>query len=401
MTDRPLLWLHSHFLLPTGGTKYIFEVVRRLAQQRPVEVMVEKSSQLWLDRYAEAGVTVHEIGGATSSSMAYWGAFPWFLRRDQRAIRERAEQSSAIVSSFFPMHRLGQRAADDFGLPHVALCFEPFPFFHDDEVIGLYPPPKRALLRVLARLYERIDARGVQEASTLLTLNRTTAQQIESVYGRSGATQALAGVDVEFFHPYQESELTDLRDRLGSGPFVIHSTDFSPIKRTDLALRAFAVAARQVPEATLLITSTRDEKRDVEAMMSDARSLGIEDRVHYLGFVPFTDVPRLYSLADALLQTGTSAVSGATTMSLPVKEALACGTAVVRSKATDEDVEDGLSGFLVDPRDAEETGTRLAELLLDPARAARMGEHGRQRILATYTWDRVVDVFTRALEDSR
>jgi glycosyltransferase involved in cell wall biosynthesis len=329
--------------------------------------------------------------------MSYWGAFPWHLRRDAAAIGRHAARCSAILSSFFPMHQLGQRAADRQGVPHAALCFEPFPFFHDDEVIDLYPQPKRALLRLLARTYGGIDRQGVTGADRLLTLNAMTARQIERVYGRADAIPALAGVDLEFFHPYEGTELEDLRTRLGDGPFVIHSTDFSPIKRTDLALRAFQVAAREVPSATLLVTSTRDERKDVERMLADARSLGIEGRVHYLGFVPFGDVPRLYSLADVLLQTGTSHTSGATTMSLPVKEALACGTAVVRSGATDEDVEDGVSGYLVDPRDSEETGLSLARLLSDRDLARRMGEAGRRRIVETYNWERVVDVFEEAL----
>ena len=79
-------------------------------------------------------------------------------------------------------------------------------------------------------------------------------------------------------------------------------------------------------------------------------------------------------------------------MSLPVKEALACGTPVVRSGATDEDVEDGISGYLIDPRDVATTGARLADLLRDPARADQMGLAGRERIERTYNWDRVVDV---------
>ncbi len=36
--QRPVLWLHSHFLLPMGGTKFVFEVVRRPAAPRPGEV---------------------------------------------------------------------------------------------------------------------------------------------------------------------------------------------------------------------------------------------------------------------------------------------------------------------------------------------------------------------------
>jgi len=395
--SRPVLWLHSHFLLPTGGTKFIFEVTRRLAQRRSVEVLVEQASPLWREKFADAGVTLHEIGGPTSMELRYWGAFPAYLMRDDRAIKKHAARASAVVSSFFPMPWLGMRAARELGIPHVSLCFEPFPFFHDAEVIGLFPPAKRALLAFLRASYAWVDTRGIQGSDRLLTLNESTAVQLERVYGRADAACTYAGVDTDLFHPYSDGDVSDLRDKLGRGPIVIHSTDFSPIKRTDLALEAFAVAAQQVPDVRLAITSTREDERQLSVLRARAEELGVADRVVYLGFLPFADIPRLYSLADALLQTGTSAGSGATTMSLPVKEALACGTPVIRSGATDEDVEDGISGFLVDPSDTQETGAKLAILLGDRDRGRRMGMAGRQRITKQYTWDRVVDVVEHAV----
>lgn len=376
----------------------IFEVTRRLAQRRPVTVLVERSSQMWIDRYAEAGLELREIGGATSSSMTYWGAFPAYLARDRRAVTEAAASASAVLSSFFPMPWVGAHAARAHGLRHVSLCFEPFPFFHDAEVIGMYPKPKRALLTFLRTAYGRIDVQGIRAADALLTLNETTKQQVERVYGRSDAVCTYAGVDTEFFRPYPADETRDLRERVGTGPVVVHSTDFSPIKRTDLAIEAFAVAARSVPQARFVVTSTREDPAELAKLMDRARELGVADRLTYLGFLPFADLPRLYSLANVLLQTGTSVVSGATSMSLPVKEALACGTPVVRSGVTGEDVVDGVSGYLVDPTDSEVTGARLAALLADDDTAAAMGRAGLARITSQYTWDRVVDVVESALD---
>lgn len=395
--DAPVLWAHSHFLLPTGGTKYIYEVVRRLSARRPVEVAVEQASDYWKERYAAAGVPLHEISRTTSTSKVYWLTFPRHLRSDRRGLDDLVRRigSGALVSSFFPMNDLLRSIGAARAQRHVHLCFEPFPFFHDREVTGLYPAPSRSLMRVLGLLYGRLDRRGVCEADALLTLNEVTASSIARVYGRTDALPIYAGVDLDFFHPYTEADLADLRARHGAGPFAIHSTDFSPIKRTDLALRAFAAA--KVADARLLVTSTIDDADGLAAMRAEAAALGIGDRVDYLGFVAYEDLPRYYALADVLLQTGTSVNSGATSMSLPVKEALACGTAVIRARATEEDVVDGVSGYLVDPADAEEAGARLGELLRAPERARAFGEAGRARITELYRWDRVVDLVDEAI----
>jgi glycosyltransferase involved in cell wall biosynthesis len=395
--QAPVLWLHSHFLLPMGGTKFVYEVVRRLAQRRPVEVVVEAASDLYRERYAQAGVPLREIGTPTSTSMSYWAALPAFLARDVRAVGWAARGKGAIVSSFFPMNWIGTRIAGRTGIRHVHLAFEPFPFFHDREVIDLYPPPKRALLTYLRAAYGGLDRGGVRGADARLTLNGATAGALERVYGVTDATPTYAGVDSDTFHPYSDDELADLRERHGEGPFAIHSTDYSPIKRTDLALRAFAAAASKVPSAKLLITSTREDPSVLADLRAQADGLGIGDRVEFLGFLPFADLPRYYSLANVMLQTATAANSGATTMALPVKEALACGTPALRPASTDEDVEDGVSGYLVDPEDPAAFGARAAELLRDRERSRQFGEAGRQRVVELYRWDRVVDIVEAAI----
>jgi glycosyltransferase involved in cell wall biosynthesis len=357
--------------------------------------VVEAASELYRERYAQAGVPLREIGTPTSTSMAYWAALPAFLARDTRAVEWAARDKAAIVSSFFPMNWVGTRIARRTGVRHVHLAFEPFPFFHDREVIALYPPPKRALLAYLRTAYGGLDRSGVRGADARLTLNRATARSLEHVYGVTDATPTYAGVDSDTFRPYAQHELADLRARHGDGPIAIHSTDYSPIKRTDLALRAFAAAG--VAEARLVITSTREDPSALAGLRALAEGLGIADRVEFLGFLPFADLPRYYSLADVMLQTATAANSGATTMALPVKEALACGTPAIRPASTDEDVEDGVSGYLADPEDAAAYGARTAELLRDRERSRHFGEAGRERIVELYRWERVVDVVEAAI----
>lgn len=387
------LWCHSHFLLPTGGTKYVYEVARRLARRRPVEMVVERSSDYWRERYAAAGVPLHEISAKTSTSKTYWLAFPRHLRHDRRELTRIADDTGAghFVSSFFPFNLLCGELAAARGVRHTHLCFEPFPFFHDSEVQQQYPFHQRALMRMLGALYGRLDTRGVCSADELLTLNEVTRKSIARTYGRDDATPVFTGIDHDHFHPFAKAELADLLAHFGDGPIAVHSTDFSPIKRTDLALAAFAEAA--VAGSKLLVTSTIDDRAGIERMFEQARRLGIEQQVEYLGFVDYDDLPRFYALADVLLQTGTSLNSGATSMSLPVKEGLACGTAVIRSRATDEDVEDAVSGFLVNPEDSAATGERLAQLLTDRDKAARFGAAGHVRMLDLYRWDRVTDAF--------
>ncbi|MGN6790882.1 MAG: glycogen synthase [Streptosporangiaceae bacterium] len=69
-------------------------------------------------------------------------------------------------------------------------------------------------------------------------------------------------------------------------------------------------------------------------------------------------------------------------------EAMACGTPVVGSNigGIPEVVLDAQTGLLVPPGDDVTLAEALASLLSDPARAAAMGELGRERVAAEFSW---------------
>jgi glycosyltransferase involved in cell wall biosynthesis len=74
-------------------------------------------------------------------------------------------------------------------------------------------------------------------------------------------------------------------------------------------------------------------------------------------------------------------------------ESMACATPVVGTAvgSLPELVADGETGMLVRAGDRAGLRAALRQLLDDPARARRMGEAGRRRVEAEFTWDKVVD----------
>jgi glycosyltransferase involved in cell wall biosynthesis len=76
-----------------------------------------------------------------------------------------------------------------------------------------------------------------------------------------------------------------------------------------------------------------------------------------------------------------------------LQEALARGLPCVTTTVggIPEIVRDGVDSFLIEPGSAAELSERLVELINDPARASRMGDAGRERVLRDCTWQRVVE----------
>jgi glycosyltransferase involved in cell wall biosynthesis len=87
------------------------------------------------------------------------------------------------------------------------------------------------------------------------------------------------------------------------------------------------------------------------------------------------------------------------TFGLVLVEAMACGLPVVatRWRGIPSVVDDGTTGFLVEPRDPDAMAERLAALARDPRLCERMGSAGRAKFEREYTFARHANCIRRAL----
>ncbi len=126
-----------------------------------------------------------------------------------------------------------------------------------------------------------------------------------------------------------------------------------------------------------------------ETLRALAHELGVEGRVYFLGRLEQDELAALYRSCSMLVAT--SFVNE--TFGMALCEAMACGVAVVASDfgGFKEVVEDGVTGLLVRPQDPADLAAQINTLLADPTLARKMGSAGRQRVLATFSWEAVAD----------
>lgn len=379
-----IAWLHSHLLIPTGGTTFILEATRRIALRADVTLYCEQARDDIRQRFEDSGVRVRTIGTSTSTSAVYWLTLKRQLRRELDALRACVGDETAVISSMFPMNVLANGLTDR----AIQYCYEPFAFFFSEAMVAGLPMAKRLFCRFLARRYGPLDIENTRRSPRIITLNPVTQKQMKIVYGVDSEI-SLAGVDTEFFQPTDDA---DLRATYASEKILMHSTDYSPVKASDLVIRALPEILRALPDARLLISNTLDDPRGRARLETLARQLGVAEKVTFLGCLDFDDMPKYYSLADVVVQPAYAAGAGTASMNLAVKEAMACGTAVIRADITDEDAQHAVSGMLVAPNDVPAIAAAAAKVLSDPDRAAKMGAAGRERIVELYNWDRVAGI---------
>jgi glycosyltransferase involved in cell wall biosynthesis len=141
------------------------------------------------------------------------------------------------------------------------------------------------------------------------------------------------------------------------GPAVATAGRLTAQKSLDDALQAIA----RVPGVALLVLGDGPERAALER---EAASLGVSDRVRFLGAGTRDDVLTLFRAADAMLVT-----SAWENLPHTVLEALAVGTPVIATAVggIPEVVDDGVNGLLVPPHDVAAIARAVDRVVHDDA----------------------------------
>jgi glycosyltransferase involved in cell wall biosynthesis len=145
-------------------------------------------------------------------------------------------------------------------------------------------------------------------------------------------------------------------------------------------VRALALVKTEVPTVRLVIVGadeTNVQKGSfTEELKALSRELGVADSVTFTG--QRSDVPAIMAACDVFTLPSFEEPFG-----LVFLEAMAMRKPVVavNNGGTPEVVEDGQSGLLSPPWDVPALAANIVRLLKDGALRARLGEHGRTRVL--------------------
>lgn len=167
------------------------------------------------------------------------------------------------------------------------------------------------------------------------------------------------------------------------GPVVGCAATFHPIKGHRLLLEAFSYLHAKLPTAQLVLLG---HGTDDPILKRHAALLGCAGAVHGLGFQPLGQ--RMMAGFDVYVQPSVDEGFG-----LAVVEAMAMGLPVVASAVGGlrVTVQQGETGLLVPPGDAQALATALMDVLLDGSLARRLGEAGAERARSNYGRDRMVE----------
>ena len=182
-------------------------------------------------------------------------------------------------------------------------------------------------------------------------------------------------------------------------PIVTYVAALQPWKGHSTYLTAAREVLERIGNAHFLLVGSGVCRTSLEELAS---RLKVVDHTTFLGDVPPELIPAIFSLSDLSVCASNSEMLPAA-----VLEAMAASRPVVATSVggIPEILENGSSGLLVEPSDAGGMAAAICELLTDPARRRRMGQAGRQSVVAhnslEVTGKQLTDAYQRAQQYSR
>ena len=169
-------------------------------------------------------------------------------------------------------------------------------------------------------------------------------------------------------------------------------------KGHDSVIKALPQILKEVPKLKYLIVGDGDYKGTVETLVE---KLGLTDRVIFTGTIPHQDIIHFYDLCDVLVMPNRAIGGKIEGLPNSLLEAAARGKPIVAGAnfGSLEVVEDGKSGYLVNPDNMEEIGTAILDLLKNEEKALAFGRNGREKVQNQFTEDRMIKEFLMVLEN--
>jgi glycosyltransferase involved in cell wall biosynthesis len=259
---------------------------------------------------------------------------------------------------------LALRAAKRLGVPAT--------FFTWQNIQRRYPPPFAAMERANYRR-ARIAIAGNQDAAQVLRAK-----------GYSGSIAVIPqfGVDPDIFCP---NPAAGASDPSGSPVRIGYAGGLVSEKGVDLLVRA---CAGLQADWRLALAGEGEQQQDLAAL---AAALGVSERIEWIGRQASSAMPDFYRALDVLVLPSRTRPNWKEQFGRVLIEAMACAVPVIGSNSGEIPNVIGHAGLIFAEDNVAALCAGLQRLADAPAERIRLGQLGRQRVLATYTMHQIAE----------
>lgn len=238
---------------------------------------------------------------------------------------------------------------------------------------------------VWKKSFDHMERQSILKSDKTIVLSKNVATSLKYYYRLNELQLNIIppGVDLQKFTKTKDLQLIKELNINRKNIILLYVGRLSPDKNIEKLIREFEFVGRN--DVNLLVVGYGPDRERLEKMKD---ALGLEREVLFLG--PRTDVERFYSIADVFISPSKHEPFGQV-----ILEAMAAGLPCIAFKrvppeyevAAEEIIENGLTGYCVNPYDRNEFRERISYLIESPDIRKRMGEAGRRICEKRFTWE--------------
>ncbi|BAY33761.1 group 1 glycosyl transferase [Nostoc carneum NIES-2107] len=248
-----------------------------------------------------------------------------------------------------------------------------------DMTFQLIPEKHRPIQRIFFPLMMSWNA---QHADKLIAISESTRQdaiRLLKIEANKIITIPLAANKNFRVLPNSDIEQICNRYNLKHKKYIYYVGALEPRKNVPILIEAYAKIAADFIDIPLVIVGKKAWMYD--EIFERVSSLGLQDRVHFLGHIPEPDLIGLYNGSRVFVYPSIYEGFG-----LPVLEAMQCGTPVVTTNISSMPEVAGDAAILIAPDDTQGLANALQQLLLDDNLVNQLSQQGLARA-TKFSWD--------------
>ncbi|MES3005144.1 MAG: glycosyltransferase family 4 protein [Patescibacteria group bacterium] len=202
------------------------------------------------------------------------------------------------------------------------------------------------------------------------------------------------GVDLEVFTKQftveEKAEMALMLNKKADEVFLVTTGRLTHKNAVDDVVRALTHLPKRV---VFMVIGKGEEGHKLQAL---AKELGVSDRVRFLGFLDYKDIPRYFSVCDIFIRPSRSEGFGNSFI-----EAMASGLPVVATPVggIPDFIDDKETGIFCSPDNPQSVARAVNTLLNDKDLYIKLSNNGKRVASTKYGWDKITegmkDVFNK------
>jgi glycosyltransferase involved in cell wall biosynthesis len=230
-------------------------------------------------------------------------------------------------------------------------------------------------LRLAYRFYRPLEQALLRHAVAVIVASEPYLRESSALRPHRSKCRVLTlGIEPSDLLPPDPLRVEAIRRRFGERPLILFVGRLAYYKGVDVLLQALV----DVRDAALAVVGTGQER---DRLIQSAAELGIQDRVHFPGYVEDHELPDWFSACRVFCLPS---IERTEAFGMVLLEAMGYGRPLVTTRIKGSGVnwvnQEGETGLAVTPGNSRELAQALKKLLTNEQLATNLGSAGRDRL---------------------